>query len=133
MKYFLMITIISLTFIKAEIQLIVSSSCNIEQLTKQEIKNLFMLKKTNIRNQYMVVINSKNKELYTKFSKKYIGKTILNMKVYWTRMLFTGRKIAPKKCFKYELDELKGNETCYLSYIKEIEDKPDKWRKLLIQ
>jgi len=54
------------------------------------------------------------------------------MKVYWTRMLFTGKKIPPKKLSIEELYQLDVNGSCYLSYVEE-ETQLKRWNSIEIK
>jgi len=116
----------SIGFLNADIKIIASPLCKIENLSIYEIKNIFMLKKRSIAGESITVLDSLEKETYTIFIKKYLNKSSRKMKVYWTRMLFTGKKIPPKKLSLEELKDLDTNNSCYLSYVKE-DAKPKNW------
>jgi len=91
-----------------------------------EIKNIFMIKKRSIEDEPVIVLDSYDKEIYTIFINKYLNKSSRKMKVYWTRMLFTGKKIPPKKLSIDELKLIDTNSSCYLTYVEE-NSIPESW------
>ena len=112
--------------IHADIKIIASPLCEIETLSMYEIKNIFMVKKRSINDVSVIILDSLEKETYNVFIKKYLNKSSRKMKVYWTRMLFTGKKTPPKKLSIEEINLLDTNSSCYLSYIEE-KNKPKNW------
>jgi len=119
MKKFIILIITFITFLDADIKIIASPICKVESLSQNEIKNIFMLKKRSIEEESINVLDSLDKETYAIFIKKYLNKSSRKMKVYWTRMLFTGKKIPPKKLSIDELNSLDTNRSCYLTYVEE--------------
>jgi len=126
MKKFIILIITLITFLDADIKIIASPICKVESLSQNEIKNIFMLKKRSIEEEPVNVLDSLDKETYAVFIKEYLNKSSRKMKVYWTRMLFTGKKIPPKKLSIDELNSLDTNNSCYLSYVEE-DKKPKNW------
>ena len=126
MKKFIILIITFITFLDADIKIIASPICKVESLSPHEIKNIFMLKKRSIEEESIKVLDSLDKETYAIFIKKYLNKSSRKMKVYWTRMLFTGKKIPPKKLSIEEIGLLDTNNSCYLSYVEE-DKKPKNW------
>jgi len=126
MKKFIILIITFITFLDADIKIIASPLCKVETLSEHEIKNIFMLKKRSIEEESINVLDSLDKETYAVFIKKYLNKSSRKMKVYWTRMLFTGKKIPPKKLSIEEIGLLDTNNSCYLSYVEE-DKKPKNW------
>ncbi len=118
-------------FVNADIKLIKSKSCELHYLNISMVSKLFMLKKTFYENEKIIVIDNKNKFIYNTFVKKYLSKTPRKIKIYWTRMLFTGRKIPPKKLSNSELKNIKNKNICYLSYI-DSKQNIQGWEELLI-
>jgi len=101
-------------------------------LTKSDIRQLFMLKKRHINDESFVVVDSSDTSTYSVFIEKFISKSSYNMKAYWTRMLFTGRKIPPKKFSIDELDELKKENNCYITYV-DLQNKPEFWKTITVE
>lgn len=132
MKKFILLNIFFLSILFADIKIIASHSCKVESLSEQDAKSLFMLKKKSINDESITVVESSDKEIYKYFIKKYLKKSSRKIKVYWTRMLFTGKKIPPKKISKEELYGLDTNNSCYISYLEEF-DKPTNWKILEIK
>jgi hypothetical protein len=133
MKYLIILSILILNFLNADIEIIASPSCNIEVINKQDIKKLFMLKKRTLSKEAIKVLNRSEKTIYKKFIKKYMNKSPRRMKTYWTRMLFTGRKIPPKKLPIKKLLALETNHSCYLSYIIDENSKPKDWNIIKVK
>lgn len=122
-----------MSFVHAEIDFISSQSCKIESLSTSDIKKLFLLKKKKINKQKVTVLDTTNKELYRQFLSKYLHKSVRQMKTYWVRMLFTGKKIPPKKVSLRALTGLADNKTCHIAYILNSADKPKNWKKISIK
>ena len=126
MKKIIILIMFFISFLNADIKIIASSACQIERLSMYEIKNIFMVKKRSIEEKPVTALDSLEKETYSVFIKEYLNKSSRKMKVYWTRMLFTGKKIPPKKLSIEELKLLDTNSSCYLSYVKK-DRKPKSW------
>jgi len=126
MKKSIILIMFFISFLNSDIKIIASPLCEIETLSIHEIKNIFMVKKSSIDDEPVIILDSLNRETYTVFIKKFLNKSSRKMKVYWTRMLFTGKKIPPKKLSIKELSILDTNSSCYISYVEEKE-KPKKW------
>jgi len=126
MKILIILIIFLISLLNADVKIIASPLCKVEALSRHEIKNIFMVKKRSIANKPVIILDSLNREVYTIFIKKFLNKSSRKMKVYWTRMLFTGKKIPPKKISIKELNILDTNSSCYLSYVEE-KNKPNKW------
>lgn len=132
MKKLLFITILSLQLLNADIRLIVSQSCQVEQLSFYEIKSLFMLKKRSVNNQSVTILNRSDKYVYDRFLEKYMKKSPRMMKAYWVRMLFTGKKTEPRKISLETLNGLDVNKQCYMSYTK-VDNIPKDWHEVSIK
>ena len=133
MKYLIILSIIIFDFANADIEIIASPSCKVEVIAKSDIKKLFMLKKRRISKESIKIIDSSEKITYKKFIKQYMNKSPRRMKTYWTRMLFTGKKIPPKKLSLGELNSLDNSRACYLTYIIDEELKPKDWKTIKIK
>ena len=132
MKKFVILSMFFISFLYADIKIIASSLCKVETLSIYDAKNLFMVKKRSIDNEPIIIIDNSNNEIYNIFIKKYLKKSSRKMKVYWTRMLFTGKKMPPKKLSQEELLSLDTNKSCYLSYMEE-DNKPINWNIIKIK
>jgi hypothetical protein len=132
MRYFIFIIASLVSLLSADIKFVVSPACNIKSISSREVKQLFLLKKTFIGSQNIKVIDNVNEKIYTDFTRIYIGKSTQKMKIYWARMLFTGRKVPPKKLSFNELKKIKNNTQCYVSYIEQKE-KIKLWQVLAVK
>lgn len=132
MKNFIIFIILFIEVLHADVSLVASPMCKVSELTQHEVKKLFMLKKTSFNNEDITVLDNSNKEVYEKFLSIYLKKTPRKMKVYWVRMLFTGKMIAPKKFSSEELKDLETKNSCYLSYV-ELENKPEDWSRVVVK
>ncbi|CAA6813315.1 MAG: Unknown protein [uncultured Sulfurovum sp.] len=128
MKKIIIVTFLLLTFLTANVEIVSSKSCKVESLSKSDIKKLFMLKRKSIANEKIVVLDSSNKKLYHSFIADYLNKSVRKIKTYWVRMLFTGKKIPPKKLSLVELHNLEDEETCHISYVARERDMPINWK-----
>lgn len=131
-KYIVLVSILYPVFAHAEIGVIASDACKVESLTKTDIRQLFMLKKKHVNDEYVVVVDSSDTRTYEFFIEKFISKSSYNMKAYWTRMLFTGRKIPPKKYSIDELSELREETHCYITYV-DLKNKPEFWKTITVE
>ena len=130
-KFIFLITLVCIHLFAGEIILVKSSACKVESLSTTDVKQLFMLKRTTVSGEMFLIVDSLNKDTYKKFVRNYLGKNQRQIKAYWTRMLFTGRKIPPKKLEISEFDVSRGNQ-CVISYCK-IEEKPRNVKEILIR
>jgi hypothetical protein len=128
MKNIIILILIAFTFTKAEVQIVASEACKIEFISKSDIKKLFTLKKKAINNELIVVLDTSDKELYKQFIRRYLKKSLRKIKTYWIRMLFTGKKIAPKKLSSNQLSSLEDKGICHLSYVQATINKPKEWK-----
>lgn len=128
MKYFMILSILILQVLNAEVKVMASPSCKIETLTEHEVKHLFMLKRKSINNEEITVLDNSQEEVYKEFLKQYLKKSPRKMKVYWVRMLFTGKKVAPKKFS----EDTNTTSSCYLSYFEETKQ-PSEWKVIEIK
>ncbi|MCH9739661.1 MAG: hypothetical protein K0U38_02290 [Epsilonproteobacteria bacterium] len=132
MRYFIILTTIILNFLSAEVEIIASKTCQVEHTSKSNIKKLFMLKTSSIDGESIKILDSSNKKVYKEFVEKYLKKSPTKIKIYWTRMLFTGKKLPPKKLSLEELSSTDYESNCYLSYVK-VGTKPKDWKTVEIK
>lgn len=132
MKYLIIILILFSMTLKADLVIIASKTCKIKELSMYDVKSLFMIKKKSINNEKIIVLDSENLKLYETFVDKYLKKSQRQMKVYWVRMLFTGKKVAPKRFLIENFSSLETNKNCYLTYIEE-ENLPKEWQIIKIK
>jgi hypothetical protein len=132
MKKLLTIIIISVQLSIAKVEVIASETCEVETLSYYDIKNLFMVKKRSFDNVSVTVLDNSDKSIYVLFLEKYLKKSPRMMKTYWVRMLFTGKKTAPKKFSIDELKELDTKTKCYMTYTSS-DNIPESWTKVSVK
>ncbi len=108
------------------IEIACSPSCKQENLSKSEVKNIFLKKRKYINGEYIVVLYNPDKTVYKQFAKLYLSKTLLQMKTYWTRNLFMGKLIPPEKIDMLHLNKY-NNTICYMSFFNMLQ-KPENWK-----
>lgn len=82
----------------ADIAIIAHPSIGIESITAKEVKSIFMAKKKKFPNGDTVipVDQDAGKEIKSEFNKKVLGKKDSQLRSYWGRMIFAGKKKPPK-------------------------------------
>jgi len=98
------------------LHIIASPSCHFKKLDKIEIKKIFLKKRQYIKGEFIIVLDNPQKKIYKKFVYSYLHKTIREIKAYWMRMLFTGKKIPPATLSVAKLKAYNDN-ICYITYI----------------
>lgn len=68
-----------------------------DSLKKEDIKQIFLGRKTRWANDEKILfVVFVEKDTYTIFLKKYVGKTVFQYKNYWKKQVFTGKGRMPK-------------------------------------
>ena len=65
-------------------------------LSRQEVKNIFLSKKKNLKGVQIKLAALKDDDLTKQFLRAYIGKTPSQFSSYYKKMVFTGRGRPPK-------------------------------------
>jgi hypothetical protein len=91
--------------IHAEIVIVCNKKSEINTLSKESIKYLYLAKVNKINNIKIKPLLSKDKELHEKFINTIIDKDILQYSSYWARLVFTGRKPIPRRLDNKEIEE----------------------------
>lgn len=128
MKKIILSTLLLLTLSHGNIHIIASQNCQLESLSKPEIKKLFLVKKKSVSGEKVSVLDSTESDLYHQFVEEYLNKSVRKIKTYWVRMLFTGKRMPPQKVSVDELEALHDDSTCHLSYVKEEETVSKNWK-----
>jgi ABC-type phosphate transport system substrate-binding protein len=80
-----------------EVVVICNKSVPADSLSKDEIKKIYLGKKTAWDNgQKINFVTLKAKEVHDLFLKEIINKTATQFKTYWKKMVFTGKGTIPK-------------------------------------
>ena len=97
MKKFLLL-LITITFLQAEnIAVVVSKELNVTELSKSQIKRLFLSKTNHINNIRVKVVELQNTSYKKYFYKKVSGKSKRQLRSYWTTLIYTGKAQPPKQ------------------------------------
>lgn len=112
---------ITLNVVHADMKIVASPMCEVEAISKNEIKKIFMLKQQVVNGESIKIVDRMETPIYKEFIEDYMNKSLREMKTYWIRMLFTGQQIEPEKLLLEELNSFDNQESCYLSYINKDE------------
>lgn len=132
MKYFIILTTLIFSFVNADIEIVASKGCQVNHISEDDIKKVFMLKTTSIDDEPIKVLDIDDKQIYKEFIQKYLNKSPIKIRIYWTRMIFTGNKLPPKKVSLKELNSTEYENSCYLSYVK-MGEKPKNWKTVTVK
>lgn len=111
----LLLTVTALLFtstLLADLVVVVDKQSTLEQLNQREVANIFLSKKTSMKNigrVYPVELN--NSSYKEDFYQKISGKTLPQVNSYWTTLIFTGKGKPPRNMsdFNQLVEELKNN------------------------
>ena len=118
MKVTLLFLLFVLTpLVQAEIIIVTNKDSDINRLSKESIKYLYLAKVNKINNIKIKPLISKNKKLHERFINTIIDKDILQYSSYWARLVFTGRKPIPRRLSDEQIKE-KLNEKNTIIYIE---------------
>lgn len=132
MKAVLISLLLIFNLLHAKVVVIASQGCSISTMTNKDVKHIFMGEKSYIEGNRVIAVDNNNLEVYAQFVNDYLGKNMIQMKVYWTRMIFSGRKKPLKKVDERNLEKISQSEPlCYMTYIKENEI-PNYWENINI-
>jgi len=115
MKYLISIILIINIVNAKDINIIASKGCDFDTITTKSLKDLFMKKTRYYQQNHIEVFD--NDECYKKFISTYLSKSPSRMRIYWTRMIFTGSKKPPKKISDENLIK-SDTDSCKISYTK---------------
>ena len=93
---FLLSIILFVSYTYADYMLIVNKSNTNTQITKSELKKIFLGKKTSwSNNKKIVLVVYKKNEIQNEFFKDILKKNETQFSMYWKKAVFTGRGIQP--------------------------------------
>ncbi len=104
-------------FLQAEIVIVTNKDSDINTLSKESIKYLYLAKVNKINDIKIKPLLSENKELHERFINNIIDKDVLQYSSYWARLVFTGRKPIPRRLSIKQIKE-KLNEKNTIIYIE---------------
>lgn len=97
MKYLSLLLLFSCLNSFGNTVVVVDKNSPIEQLTSQEIANIFLARTTRYPNgKKAIPLELRNTEIRDDFYTKISGKTSRQLKAYWTTLIFTGKGKPPK-------------------------------------
>ena len=110
MKLFSLIIILIFTsLLQAQIVIVTNKDSDINHLSKESLKYLYLAKVNNINHIKIKTLLSKNKDLHKRFINTIIEKNIHQYNSYWARLVFTGRKAIPRRLNKDEITKALKN------------------------
>ena len=123
---FLSLIIFLNSLLFCELIIVTNKNSNINSLSKESIKYLYLAKVNKINGVKIKTLLSKNKKLHKEFVNNVINKSVLQYNSYWTRLVFTGRKSIPKRLDMTHIKEelLKLNTIVYIK----PEDYDPRWK-----
>ena len=86
---------------KADVVIIGNKNIPESSLSKTDIQNIFLGKKTKLGSTKITFVILKSGEVHESFLKEYLSRTSAQYKKYWKKIVFTGKGKAPK-AFKSE-------------------------------
>lgn len=96
-KLFLLF-VLSLNLYSDTLAVIVSQESSINSISEKDLSRIFLSKTKRFPNgEKAIAIELINEELQSKFYKKISNKNLRQLKKYWSKMIFTGVGMPPKK------------------------------------
>jgi hypothetical protein len=113
--------LITITFLQAEnIAVVVSNNFDATELSKSQIKRIFLAKTNRVNSTKIKVVELKNTAYKKEFYKQVSGKSQAQLRSYWTTLIFTGKAQPPKQL--QDMKELIANmkeDNRIITYIPE--------------
>jgi ABC-type phosphate transport system substrate-binding protein len=81
----------------ADVVLIANEDIPVHELSRNEVKNIFLSKVKSIDNITVRLVMMRKNELTDQFLKDAVGKTFTQFSNYYKKMIFTGRGRPPKR------------------------------------
>jgi len=119
MKTFFLISVVLTNILFAQTIYIASPSCVVNSLSKYQLKQFYLGHLHQHNDKKVIALNIEDSTLQKEFTTTILNKTPNQLKMYWSRMLFTGRK-TPLDTIKYEdLSKLEQSKECHITYVQE--------------
>lgn len=99
----LLILFIFTTFAQAQVVLVTNKKSEINYLSKDAVKYLYLAKVNVINDIKINPLLSDDENLHKRFVNEVIEKDIHQYSSYWARLVFTGRKAIPRRLNKEEI------------------------------
>jgi len=110
---------ILLSMLHAEdIAIVVSKDFDANALDKSDVSRIFLAKTNRVNSIRIKVVELKNSSYKKEFYKNVSGKTLGQLRAYWTTLIFTGKARPPKQIrTKTELEAKIKNDTSVITYL----------------
>ncbi|WP_121627347.1 hypothetical protein [Poseidonibacter antarcticus] len=105
MRLLTLLLFIFISFVRADIVIVTNKKSDINHLSKDAVKYLYLAKVNKINNIKIKALLSENRGLHIRFINNIIGKDIHQYTSYWARLVFTGREAIPRRLNDEEIDE----------------------------
>ena len=106
----LSLTLMTAVLFAGDVKIIVNKENSLSALTKAEVSQFFLKKKTKWNAGKVKPVDQKNKSsVRKKFSKNFLGKKVSAIKKYWMEQMFAGNNNPPK---------IKSSDTSVIEYVK---------------
>jgi len=94
----LILFLLMVTFLQArDIAVVVSNNFDFSELSKSQIKRLFLSKTNRVNNTRVRVIELHANSYKDRFYKEISGKSKSQLRSYWTTLIYTGKAKPPKQ------------------------------------
>jgi ABC-type phosphate transport system substrate-binding protein len=110
------------TCARADVVVVVSAKSTVDSLTKSQVSNIFLGKTSSFPNgDKAIAIDQKDgSSEWIDFYKKVSGKSGSQLKSYWAKLIFSGRKQPPKQLAdSSEVKKSVSSNPSQISYIAE--------------
>jgi ABC-type phosphate transport system substrate-binding protein len=110
------------TCARADVVVVVSANSTVDSLTKSQVSNIFLGKTSSFPNgDKAIAIDQKDGSTeWIDFYKKVSGKSGSQLKSYWAKLIFSGRKQPPKQLAdSSEVKKSVSSNPSQISYIAE--------------
>lgn len=95
--FILLITLLSSMMVKADVVVVVAKSSSLTSLDPQSIANIFLARTKRLPNgDKATPVELKQADIRSDFYQLISGKTPIQLKAYWTTLVFTGKGKPPK-------------------------------------
>ncbi len=101
-----------------DIAIVISRTFNANSLDKASVARIFLAKTNHINSIRVKVFELKNSSYKKQFYKKVSGKSLAQLRSYWTRLIFTGKAQPPKQLKNREdLIQKMQDDSTVISYL----------------
>lgn len=118
MKKLLLIVFVSSWLYGETIAVVVSKNLNASDLSKSEVKRIFLSKTNKLDSSRIKVYEIRDNNYKKEFYKNVLGKSIGQLRSYWARLIFTGKAQPPRQVESVEvLIRMMEDDASIISYV----------------